>query len=443
MIEFDLSLDILAEVYDKKIPFATALREKFFTNPALRPHRTIVAGLTGCEIRHHLLFEYLLKDIEGLEEADKRAIALTLANDYFFHRYEREEFDAELAKRIGEEKLAKVKPILDNCANPEEFVPSSIKRSTPLYLSLRYNIPDWTLRIFRHYPRFPILKTLKKYGRPAVNPVRVREDVSPADLIATGEFEATATKNILNYVGKTALRKNEFFRQNKIFSEKELTKIIFDTYAVNEPSEVLLYNGSKDSSLERELIEAYHSRIGLNLATPDVDAKVDVTKAIKAKNLHNVNFFAAPDPSAMDAAISRQQDLVIAAPESTWFDLVPTAPDYLLNFPRENMDEILAKEKAVLEGVSKYVEVGGKLIYIVYTISMKETSQTIAGFLKEHEDFALIEEKQYFPFEAHQTTAYVAVLTKKEKELTIAAPLGELASMQAPATASVGAAASE
>jgi hypothetical protein len=45
--------------------------------------------------------------------------------------------------------------------------------------------------------------------------------------------------------------------------------------------------------------------------------KVEVTRAIKEKGLHNVNFFSAPDPLSMEASISRMQDLVIAAPDST------------------------------------------------------------------------------------------------------------------------------
>ena len=441
MIEFDLSLEILAEVIDKKTPFANALRDKFQSNPALRPHRGIVAGLAGCEIRHHILFEYLMKGIEGLEPKDKLAVGLTLANDYFYHRFPREEFDQELVKAIGEEKIALVQPLLDNSVNPEEYVPASVKRSSPLYLSLRYNVPDWALRIFRHYPHFPVLKTLKKFGRPATNSVRIRQMLSAKDLIATGDFEATQTEGILNYVGKVALRKNEDFRNGRLFPERELTKIILDAYRVSEPSEILLYNSNPESSLERELIESYGGSIGLNLATPDVDAKVEVSKMVRELGLHNVNFFSAPDPMAMDAAISRQQDLVIVAPESTNFDLTPTAPDYLLNFPREKMDELFAKEKAALEGASKFVEVDGKLIYIIYTISMKEGSQTITSFLQAHPEFSLVEEKQHFPYEPHATAAYVAVLIKKEKELPVAAALNELSTIT-PA-ASVSASASE
>ena len=435
MTEFDLSLEILTEVMEKKVPFADALKNKFFSNPALRPHRNVVAGLVGCEIRHHILFEYLLKDIEGLTEEEKRYVEMALANDYFFHRFAREEIDTIVAEKLGAEKMEKIQPLLDNSANPEEFVPLSVKRNSQLYFSLRYNIPDWALRIFRHYPHYPILKTLKKFGRPAANCVRVRDVVKAEELIATGEFSASNTEGILNYVGKVALRKNEAYRQGKLFSEKELTKILIDTHHVSEPGEVLLYNGNPDSSLEKELIENYGSSIGLNIAVPQTDDRPDVVKLIKEKELKNVNFFSAPDPMAMEAAISRQQDLVIAAPNSTNFDLVPTAPDYLLNFNRDAMDALFAQEKAVLEGAAKYVEVGGKLLYVIYTISMKEGAQTVAAFLKEHPEFEMVEDRQHFPFESHQTAAYVAVMVKKENELTVAPPLNELSSLQPSASA--------
>ena len=183
--------------------------------------------------------------------------------------------------------------------------------------------------------------------------------------------------------------------------------------------------------MEKELIESYGSSLGMNIAVPEVDARPDVTSLIKEKGLRNVNFFSAPDPQSMQAAISSQQDLVIVAPNSSNFDLAPTSPDYLLNFSRDTLTGLIENQKKVLEGCSKYVEVGGRLLYLVYTLNMKEGPEIIANFIKQHEDFTIISEHQYLPYESHQTTAYLAVLEKKEKELSIAPALNEIASTQA------------
>ena len=92
---------------------------------------------------------------------------------------------------------------------------------------------------------------------------------------------------------------------------------------------------------------------------------------IKTAGYKNINFFGA-EPDSMEAAISRPQDLVIAAPNSSNFDLIRDYPDYLLHFKKEEMDALFAQEKAVLEGCSKFVAEKGTLIYCVYTISKKE-----------------------------------------------------------------------
>ena len=102
------------------------------------------------------------------------------------------------------------------------------------------------------------------------------------------------------------------------------------------------------------MVETYGSSIGLNLGVYDLKDYVDVTRMIKNANFKNINFFGA-DPLAMDSAISRPQDLVICAPNSSNFDLIREYPDYLLHFKKEGMDELFEKEKTLLEGTSKFV----------------------------------------------------------------------------------------
>ena len=60
MQEFDLAENILEDIVVNDTLFNDALKKVFQANPALRPMRAMVAGIVGCELRHHLLFEYLL-----------------------------------------------------------------------------------------------------------------------------------------------------------------------------------------------------------------------------------------------------------------------------------------------------------------------------------------------------------------------------------------------
>lgn len=428
--EFELSLEVLNDVLDEKATFAEALRKRFQTNVDIRPYRGQVAGLVGCELRHQIYFDYMTKGLKEFTPADCRLLSLVLANAYFYRRFDVDETRKALGEVIGEDKLARCQELFDLASTPENYIPASVDRKGTLYLSLRFNVPEWAVKIVGHYGGSAAYQSLRKFARPATTTLRVRtSEISLAKVYENLDYSASPINGIVYYKGNVPLRKIPEYKKGQFFLEKLLTKQIIDEHPTTEPGQILVYDGNADSSLEREVIETYGDRIGMNIAVPNVDAKVEVAKLIKTKGVHNINFFSAPDPTFMDASISCMQKLVIAAPNSTNFDLIPTSPDYLLHFDTHAMDGIIAQEKAVLEGCAKYVDEGGTLIYVVYTISKKEGHQNIAEFLKSHPEFTLVSERQHFPYEELETAAYVAELRKGEQELTIPSPLADLAAI--------------
>lgn len=412
MQEFDLSLAILNDIVDNDVPFNDALKKVFQSNEEVRPLRKNVASLIGCELRHSLLFEFLLKDIEDLSSEEKRYLSIALSDLYFAKRHTEEEITDALKKRLGEEKYASIVPLIEKASDTNSLIPESFPKSSNRYLTLRYNTPEWVLKIWEHFGFGTTYKILKKNGRPLMGTVRVRNTISVEEVTNNNpDFAKTPVDRILTYNGKVPLRKLDLMKEGHIFLEKPATKDLLDRYTVSEPSEILIYNGNKDSSILKEAIEHYGSSVGLNLGVRDLNKYLDVTKMIKSLNLKNVNFFAA-DPLSMEAAISRPIDLVIAAPDSSNFDRIRECPDYLLHFKKESMDALFQQEKDTLEGTSKYVAEKGKLIYMVYTISKKEGHNTIIDFLLNHREFHIVEEKQHFPFDDLDTALYYCVLEK-------------------------------
>lgn len=430
--EFQLSLDVLNDVLDAKTPFAEALRKRFQTNVEIRPLRGQVAGLVGCELRHHIYFEFVCKGLEALSSDERRVLYLALANAFFYRRFDDAAIQADVKELFGEEKFALCKPLFDLAATPENYIPASVDRKSPLYLSLRFNVPEWVVKILSHYGGSATYQSLRKFARPASTTLRVRTSVLPmASILANPDYGDSPVNGIVYYKGSTPLRKIPEYKKGQLFAEKLLTKAVFDAHPVLEPGQILLYNANADSSLERELIENYGDKLGLNIAVPNVDDRVEVSRLIKEKDLHNVNFFSAPDVLSMEASVSSMQQLVIVSPASTNFDLIPTSPDYLLHFDTQSMDAIIEEEQKALEGAAKYVEEGGTLLYIVYTISKKEGHMNIASFLKKHPEFSLVSEKQHFPNDELETAAFVAELVKGERELTVTPALADLASIGA------------
>ncbi len=432
MKEFDLALEILNEILDNKVPFGEALKDKFLKDVAIRPLRSSVAGLVGCELRHHILFTYLIDEIEKdvpedggrLSGSERRYLSLLLGNDFFYRH-----ISADIANNAWKEQLnddakyERFAGLLEKASTTSDIIPESVSRQTDEYLSLRYNVPSWVLKIWKHFGYGNLYKTLRKFARPEPLYLRVRTSLlSEEDVLANPDFEATKVPHVVLYKGKTPLRRVDWFKEGKIFLERPLTKTIFDEYKVSEPNEVMLFNGNPDSSLEKELIEIYRGTVGINLAVPDADQKVDVKKMIKEYDLHNVNLFSAPDPLSMETAISAKQSVVFCSPNSTGFDRVRTSPDFLLQYNKDGMDEIIEGEKNALYGCAKFVEVGGLLVYMIYTISKKEGHNMVASFLHDHAEFKLESEKQSFPFEDCDTAMYVATLRHQENEVALDNP---------------------
>ena len=421
MQELDLAAKILDDIIDEGTPFGEALRKVFQPNQELRPLRATVSGLVGCELRHHLMFEYIMEadEYKDWEMPAKRLAYLSLADLYYFKRISPEDIKAHLAQAIGEEKVAALEPLFAKAGNPKEYLPELPR---DLQLSLRFNVPEWVLKVWRHFGNGKMYNIAKANSRPAKFYVRVRTSMISAEaILSSGEdFEKTPVEDVLLYKGKTPLRKVELYRKGMIFDIKPATKLISDTFKIEDPKQGLLYLSARDHSMIEEWIETYGPRVAMNIGVKDVSKYPDVTRLIKAENLKNVNFFGA-EPDAMEAAISKPQDLVFCVPASSSFDNIRETPDFLLHFSTEELDQAYDEQKKALEGCSKYVAEGGTLVYIIYTISRKEGHNTVKAFLENHPEFQLVEEKQGFPFEELDTSYYYCAM-KKDSSLAKAEP---------------------
>ncbi len=414
-LQFSLAEEILKEIVVDDVPFAEALRKKFQPreNEGLRKYRPFVAGLVGCELRHHFLFKALLDPIEALSEEERRFAALALSDVYYYKRISYEDMVAFAKERLGEEKFALLEPLFEKALQEvHNFMPEDAGESwSDRYLSLRFNCPEWVMKIWAHYGKGTMAKMLKKNARPGTIAVRLGSPLEPASFYeGNPDFKPSSVESVAFYEGKEPLRRLPDYINGTIWLERPATKYVLDLLPLEEPSEALVYSGLDESSLLLEAIEKY-GNLGLNLGCKNLNKHVAVSRLIKKKGLSNVNFFEA-NTDSMLSAISRPVDLAIVAPKSSSFDLIRESPDFLLHFKKDDMQAIFDEEKSSLENVSKFVAEGGKLVYMIYTVSQLEGHRTIHSFLAAHPEFHLESERQVFPYEDLDTALYYAILKK-------------------------------
>lgn len=71
-------------------------------------------------------------------------------------------------------------------------------------------------------------------------------------------------------------------------------------------------------------------------------------------------------------------------------------------------------QRAILHSASKYLKVGGVLVYSTCSINKTENEETVKAFLKENDGFGLIYERTFLPFEEEKEGFYIAKI-KREK----------------------------
>lgn len=432
MKEFELSMQILERIEGENVYFADALKDMFQKDPDIRPYRREVAGLVGCALRHDLLFAKLLSPLSELPATEKRAMALGLANAYYFRHFDRSEFDSEVKKAIDPANHAFYDELSAKAGHSDEYIPADVDHSKLEYLSLRYNIPVFALKIMHHYGYSNMFKTAKRLIRPYVQYVRFRDLPELDELRQSPDFLPTPVKDVYSYLGKQAIRRLPQYRDRKLFDVRPAVKQLLADNKVSAPCTVLAYLGENNGGADCELVAEYGNEVSCYIATPKAEKLLECNRLISSLNLRNFKVFDYNDKVSLEANVSSKCDLVICLPASTGFDSIATTPDFFLHFDKEAMDARLKEQAESLDSCAEYVEEGGTLLYGVLTISKKEGAQNVAEFLKKHPEFTLEQEKQCFPFEELGTAFYFAKLKKGNKLATIEVPVAELGAMQAP-----------
>lgn len=103
-----------------------------------------------------------------------------------------------------------------------------------------------------------------------------------------------------------------------------------------------------------------------------------------------------------DATVFREEyaesfDRVLLDVPCSGFGLLSDKPDLRYRKTESDIMEIVRVQTAILEACHRYVRQGGTLVYATCTISRRENEDQVQRFLKEHSEFILESEKQYFP----------------------------------------------
>ena len=412
MKELEVSKTILEKIILNDVPFALAIRNGFKKGNIDGQARSNITALLGCELRHHIILNNLIERyFENPKFEDTVYLRFLVTNKLFLHRYKNEEIYALAIQTLEKEK---VDSLMQFVSSTNEIIPSELDKASPEYLSMRFNTPAWVIKMWqKQYGKGVTFKILKCNYHQSTPSVRVNERVTTAQDILNKypDFAQSPVDNILVYQGRGTPKHLEEFKTNKIFFMKMATKYVIDKLEIEPIKRIAIYS-DVPNNIYLDLVARFGKDVAADVVINHTQSFFECKKVIEENRYDNIRLYNA-SYSSLITCISHRVGTMICLPKNTIFDLLRSTPDYFIRVKQEKLDEIIKEESESLEEASRMVELDGNLVYMIPTVSKKESSTLIGNFLYKHPEFELIEEKQFFPFEAFDSCLYYAIMRRK------------------------------
>ena len=413
MAAHSLAKDILQKIIFEKIPFSLALKQAFKKGDISKEDRSVISAVVGCALRHFIVMERLIKDAYPDIEGDGfTALLIAFSNALFIKKMNQDECNA-LAQSFLKKEDQKVEEFIAPYLEGKKLVPEEIEVGSFEFLSYRYNTPLSVIKMWnKQFGQVTTSRILKANSKPSPVVLRINNNkISDEDFFAQyPDFESTDVPGIALFKGEGKFKNSEVF-------EKQLAAILTPAFKeMLDDGDIDLLRGfavyaEYPNDLFVELSSRFNNINNVEFVAGSYSAFINTKNALNKANISGVNVYEA-GVSSIITCISKPVHTFLVMPESSRLNLLQVLPDYFLRFDIEKLDEIIANQGKALQEASAQVEDGGYLLYLVDTISRKETMNLIAEFLKNNENFSLVRDKQYFPYKKYGGSYYFAVLKK-------------------------------
>lgn len=413
-----LSNKILEKVIGGKSSFSLAVHNATNDKKIAKTDRVAAAALSGCALRHYYLFERIVNDnFPETTDSQKYFLFTFLSNNIFVHKINDEEMTKKLLNYLKntDYKVNKndFQTFLESIKDKNNLIPSSVVTNSPEYLSLRFNVQPWLIKMWKkHFGERVTYSILKANTRSAPFYCRLNQ-VSKEDLLKKyKDFEDIENDSYVRYIGKDSLKKHPAYVNFEVYRLGLPYKYIFDKLDLNPFQRLAFYGGTPISSLIVETIAELSKYASAEVILSNSDTYYDTKHLCDKLHLNKFNLYEA-NSNHLITIISEPVQVFFVSPENSRYELFRIQPEFALRATPDVLDEILIKEEEALCDCSSFVDNGGYLVYVIPTINLKEGHRLVNKFLNEHQEFHLVEEKQFFPFDKFASTLYFAILQKE------------------------------
>lgn len=412
-----LARDILNRIINENTPFSLALKQAFKKNEVSKEDKANISAMVGCVLRHYLVLSNVIsKQYPALDSVGVIALMIAFSNALFIKKLDQEDCNKEAQQYLKDEDT-KVQDFIEPYLAEKKLVPENIEVGSFEFLSYRYNTPVDIIKMWsKQFGHIAVSKALKANSKPA--PVVLRIDNKKIEdeefFNKYPEFER------IEGVNGMALFKGEGKFKNHEVSEKALAtpyalafKEMLDEGDVDLLRGLAIYT-EYPNDLLIDLLSRKENISGVEFIAGNLATASNARNFLNKNQVRGVNVYEA-QASAIITCLSKPVHTFVVMPDSSRFNLLQLLPDYFLRFDFNKLDELIANQKLALKEAAEQVEEDGYLLYLVDTLSKKESINIVNEFLANNENFTLVRDKLYFPYKKYGGSYYFAALKKAKK----------------------------
>lgn len=334
-----------------------------------------------------------------------------------------------LAKKKGFRNLSGfVNGVLRNISRGKDRIVWPDKEKDPeSYLSIRYSIPEWMIRMWLEEFGCQLTKKedlermeqlLEALSSPAPLTIRTNTDrCTPTELRQKLEAEGVSAvrSNELPYAfhitGYDHLAALSSFREG-LFYIQDLSSMLAAEAAAPKEHDFVLDVCAAPGGKAIHIAQLLHGT-GHVLARDLTPYKVNLLhENIQRCRITNMEA-QVWDARILDESYREKADLVIADLPCSGLGVMRRKKDIRYKMTPEKIRELAALQREILTTIHHYVKPGARMIYSTCTISRRENEENIQWFLDNHKDFNLRSSRQIFPAIAGGDGFYIAEFQKK------------------------------
>jgi len=339
-----------------------------------------------------------------------------------------------LAKKKGFRNLSGfVNGVLRNISRGKDRIAWPDKEKEPeTYLSVRYSIPKWMIRMWKEEWGFLLEKKeetermeqlLQAFSSPA--PVTIRTDTdrcTPEELAEKLKAEGVSAVRCeelpyaLRITGYDHIPALPGFQEGLFYVQDISSMLAAEAAAPKEHDFVLdvcAAPGGKAIHIAQMLHGTGHV-LARDLTQYKVNMLQENIRRCRAANVEAQVW----DARILDESYREKADLVIADLPCSGLGVMRRKKDIRYKMTPEKIRELAALQREILATVHYYVKPGGRMIYSTCTVSRRENEENTQWFLKNRPDFILLSSRQIFPAIAGGDGFYIAEFKKRQKTAT-------------------------